>query len=96
MGKCVMDKNDLKIGDLIRFHNWGIGGFLFGVIVECEEDYYHNKVNIWRTRSSYSLNDVDAIELIEKIEDVKDYALHDFQDFLNDIKKNNITCNFCA
>lgn len=92
----IKDKNILKVGDLIWFHNGGVGGFLFGVITECEEEpYTHNKVHIWRARSKFSLNDVNAIELIKKIEDVKDYALHDFQDFLNDVKENNIKCNFC-
>lgn len=93
----ITDKSKLKVGDLIWFHNWGVGGFLFGVIVECEEEpRTHNTVRIWRVRSNFSLNSVDGIELIEKIEDVKDYALHDLQDFLNDVKEHNIYCNFCS
>ena len=23
----ITNKNELKIGDVIRFHNWGVGGF---------------------------------------------------------------------
>lgn len=84
-----IEKNKLKVGDLILFHNWGIGGFLFGVIVECEDGY-----NIWRSKSNFSLDNVDGIELIEKVEDVKDYALHDFHDFINDINEHGIYCNF--
>ena len=90
----IKDKNKLKVGDVIRFHNWGVGGFLFGLITECkEEERTHNTIHIWRARSHFSLNDVDAITLIEKIEDVKGYESHDFQDFLNDIKSNNMKCN---
>ena len=90
----VADKSILKVGDLIWFHNWGVGGFLFGVIVECDEDYYHNTIGIWRAKSSFSLDAIDGIELIKKIEDVEDYALHDFQDFLNEVEEHNIYCNF--
>ena len=86
----IADTSKLKVGDLIRFHNWGVGGFLFGVIVKCKE----KGCRIWRARSSFSLNDVDGIELIEKVEDVKDYALHDLQDFLNDVNEHGIYCNF--
>ena len=91
----ITDKSKLKVGDLIWFHNWGVGGFLFGVVMELEEeDYYHNKMGIWRARSRFSINDVDGITLIEKIEDVKNYALHDFEDFLNDVKEYGVFCNF--
>ena len=91
-------KNDLKVGDLIRFHSWGVGGFLFGVIIEHEDDLYHSKLNIWRPKDIYYLQDhgIDAIELINDIRDVKDYDLHDFQDLLNDIKKNRVYCKFCT
>ena len=91
----INNTNMLKPGDIIRFHNWGVGGFLFGVITECEkEPHTENTIHIWREKSTFSLNNVDNIELIEKIEDVQDYTLHDFYDFLNDMKKNNISNNF--
>ena len=90
----ITNKNELKIGDIIRFHNWGVGGFLFGLIAECEEEpHTHNMTHIWRARSQFSLNDVDAITLIENIEDIKGYELHDFQNFLNDVKGNNMKYN---
>lgn len=90
----VVDKSKLKVGDIIQFHNWGMGGFLFGLITECEEEpYTHNTTHIWRVRDCFSLNNVDAITLIEKIEDVKNYELHEFQDFLNDVKEHNMQCN---
>lgn len=91
----VIDKSKLKPGDLIMYHDWFSGGFLFGIIVEHEDEYYHNKLNIWRSPSSiHWLQAVDAIEIIEKIEDVKHYKLHDFHDFLSVIKEHNIQCNF--
>ena len=90
----ITNKNELKIGDIIRFHNWGVGGFLFGLIAECEEEpHTHNMTHIWRARSHFSLNDVDTITLIENIEDIKGYELHDFQNFLNDVKGNNMKYN---
>ena len=90
----ITNKNELKIGDIIRFHNWGVGGFLFGLITECEEEpCTHNTTHIWRARSHFSLNNVDAITLIENIEDIKEYELHDFKSFLNDVKENNMKCN---
>ena len=92
--KEITNKNELKIGDVIRFHNWGVGGFLFGLITECEEEpRTHNTTHIWRARSHFSLNNVDAITLIENIKDIKEYELYDFQDFLNDVKENNMKCN---
>ena len=92
----LTDKSILKVGDLISYHDWTSGGFLFGVIVEHEDEYYHSKLNIWRRPDSiHLLQAVDAIEIIEKIEDVKDYRLHDFHEFLGKIKENNIQCNFC-
>lgn len=68
---------------------------MFGVIVKCEEELFtHNTIHIWRPKSNFSLNDVDAIELIEKIDDVKEYALNDFYNFINDVEMNNVTYNF--
>ena len=53
----ITDKNKLKVGDIIRFHNWGVGGFLFGLITECEEEAHtHNTTHIWRAKSYFSLN----------------------------------------
>lgn len=92
----ITDKEKLKVGDLISYHDWTSGGFLFGVIIEHEDEYYHSKLNIWRSPNSiHWLEAVDAIEIIEKIEDVKDYRLHDLQDFLKRIEEHNIQCNFC-
>lgn len=92
----VVDKSKLKVGDLISYHDWTSGGFLFGVVVEHEDEYYHSKLNIWRSPNSiHWLQAVDAIEIIEKIEDVKDYNLHAFHDFLKTTEEHNIQCNFC-
>ena len=94
----VKDKCKLKVGDLISYHDWTSGGFLFGVIIEYEDELYHSKLNIWRPKGIYYLQDhgIDAIELINDIKDVEDYALHDLQNFLRDIKNNNIYRRFCA
>lgn len=81
--------NDLKAGDLIYFHNWGIGGFIFGVVSENEDGLY-----VWRPKSNYALESVDAIEIIENIEDVKSFALYDLIEFLDEIKRNNIVYNY--
>jgi len=93
----IPNKSKLKVGDLISYHDWTSGGFLFGVIVEQEDECYHSKLNIWRGHNSiHCLEAVDSIEIIEKIEEVKDFRLRDFQDFLNNIKEHNIYCNFCS
>lgn len=90
-----MDKNDLKVGDLISFHDWGVGGFLFGVVIEYEDKLYHNKLNIWRPKDIYFLaHGIDSIKLIEKMEDVEEYRLHEFKRFIEDVNKNRIDCNF--
>ena len=91
-----MDKNDLKAGDLIRFHDWGVGGFIFGVIIYHEDEVYHSKLNIWRPRAVYYLqaHGIDSIDLINDVSNINDYELHDFQEFLSGVKDNNIFCNF--
>ena len=91
----VTDKSKLKVGDLISYHDWTSGGFLFGVIIEYEDEHYHSNLNIWRSPNSiHLLEAVDVIEVVERIEDVKDYRLHDLHDFLNRVKQYNIFCNF--
>ena len=88
-------KRKLKAGDLISYHDWTSGGFLFGVIIEYKDERYHSNLNIWRSPNSiHLLEAVDAIEVVRRIEDVEDYRLYDLQVFLNKIKENNIYCNF--
>ena len=41
-----MNKSDLEIGDVIKFHDWGSGGFLFGIIVEQDDDLYNSKLKL--------------------------------------------------
>jgi len=93
-----MDKTKLKIGDLIRFHDWGIGGYLFGVIIEKEDEIFHSKLNIWRPRDVYYLQShgIDNIRVINNIGNVKSYEKDEFYKFLNVIKNNNIFCKFVA
>ena len=72
----ITDGSQLKVGDLIYYHDWTSGGFLFGVVVEREDEYYHSKLNIWKSPNSiHWLQAVDAITLIENIEDAKNYEL---------------------
>ena len=51
----IKNKIELKPGDLIFFHNWGVGGFLFGIVIENDkkDEYYHNKLKVWRARSTF-------------------------------------------
>ncbi len=50
-----MDKNKLKVGDVIRFHDWGVGGFLFGVMIERNDILYHSQLNNCMTKDIYFL-----------------------------------------
>lgn len=84
-----MNKSDLKVGDVIKFHDWGVGGFLFGIIVEHEDDLYCSKLNIWRPKDIYFLqaHGIDNIELIASEKDVKEYVKeYEMEDFLDLIK----------
>ena len=46
MGGTYLNKSDLEIGDVIKFHDWGSGGFLFGIIVEQDDDLYNSKLKL--------------------------------------------------
>lgn len=84
MGGTYLNKSDLEIGDVIRFHDWGSGGFLFGIIVEQDDDLYNSKLNIWRPKGIYYLqaHGIDCITLIKNEADVKAYELYDFRDLI--------------
>lgn len=90
-----MDKNELKVGDVISFHDWCVGGFLFGVIIEYEDELYHSKLNIWRPRGIYFLqaHGIDGIEVIQSIKDVEEYRLHDFKNFIKATQDERIIVN---
>lgn len=94
-----MDKNELKAGDVISFHDWGVGGRLFGIIVEHEDELYHSKLNIWRPRDIYFLlaHGIDNIELIHSLEEFREYELRDLQDIIKKAQEKNIVVNapFC-
>lgn len=85
----VEDISKLKSGDVIYFHNWGVGGFLFGIIIRAD----NNELKVWRARSKFCIDDIDAVELIKSAVDTKGYLLHDLQDIINDAKANNIDFN---
>lgn len=82
MKSKLKEKSKLKIGDIIKFHSWGVGGFLFGIIVEDAEE----GIAIWRPKTTYSLKigGIDNITIIEKKEDIEDY---EFQDLLAEVVK---------
>ena len=90
-----MNKQDLKVGDVIRFHDWGTSGFLFGIIIEQEDDLYHSKLNIWRPKDIYYLqgHGIDAITLIKDESDVNGYELHDFQDLMTEAMNSGVHYN---
>ena len=71
----LKEKPKLKIGDIIKFHSWGVGGVLFGIIVEDAEE----GIVIWRPKTTYSLKigGIDNIITIKEKEDIKDYEFHD-------------------
>lgn len=75
MKSKLKEKPKLKVGDIIKFHSWGVGGFLFGIIVEDTEE----GIAIWRPKTTYSLKigGIDNITIIKKKEDIEDYEFHD-------------------
>ncbi len=90
-----MDKNKLKVGDVIRFHDWGVGGFLFGIIIEHKDELYHSKLNIWRPKDIYFLqaHEIDHIDVIQSIEEIRESELHYFYDIIEVARNNNIFMN---
>lgn len=85
-------EDTLKPGDIIRFHNWFVGGFLFGVIKKSEIDT--NKLEIWRKKRTFCLQDVDAITIIKTIDDIQNYEKYAFNQFIQDMKSCNMTYYF--
>ena len=75
MKSKLKEKPKLKVGDIIKFHSWDVGGFLFGIIVEDTEE----GIAIWRPKTTYSLKigGIDNITIIKKKEDIEDYEFHD-------------------
>lgn len=75
MKSKLKEKPKLKVGDIIKFHSWGVGGFLFGIIVEDAEE----GIVIWRPKTAYSLKigGIDNITIIKKKTDIEDYEFHD-------------------
>ena len=91
----MTNKNALEAGDIIRFHDWGVGGFLFGVIIEHEDELYHSKLNIWRPKDIYFLQayGIDSIEIIYSLEGLSEYKLCDLQDIIIKAREKNIAVN---
>ena len=96
MDKASTDINEmhLKSGDLVRFHDWGSGGYLFGLIMEKEDEIYHSKLNIWRPMDLYYLqaHGIDDVMVIDSLDKVEDYELSEFKDFLQELIKRNMYC----
>ena len=85
----VVDKSKLKPGDVIWFYNYGIGGFLFGIVIEDED----KGLTVWRPKCKYSIDSIHAVELIESIDDVENYALYYFQEIMEEARKKEISFN---
>lgn len=90
-----MNKSDLEIGDVIRIHDWGSGGFLFGIIVEQDDDLYNSKLNIWRPKGIYYLqaHGIDGITLIKDETDVKEYEIKEFQALIKETQERDVYNN---
>lgn len=88
----IMDKEDLHIGDIIRFHCWGNGGFLFGIIIEQEVKLFTGKLNIWRPLAMYALQQhgIDGITLIKDESNVNEYELHDLRDLIKEAQNRGV------
>lgn len=95
-----MDKNELKVGDVISFHDWGVGGRLFGIIVEYEDELYHSKLNIWRPRYIYFLqaHGIDNIEIIQSLERLSEFKQCELHEIIKKAYNEGIAVNisFCA
>lgn len=91
----LVKKLGLKVGDVIRFHSRDEGA-AFGIIFEYENDTFHNEVSLWRPKEVVLLENpkIDSIKLINSIEDVDDSAKEAFHEFLDEVRTNNISCNY--
>ena len=70
-------KMKLKQGDVIRFHDWGVGGNLVGVIADLppfKDDPDNRRLNIWRPKAEYYLMSphIDCIKIIRSFKDLSD------------------------
>lgn len=91
----MTNKNALEVGDVIRFHDWGVGGNLFGIIIEYEDELYHSKLNIWRPRDIYFLHayGIDNIEIIQSLEGLSEFKQNDLKDVIKKAQDENIDVN---
>ena len=94
-------KKSLKAGDVIRFHDWGNGSILIGIIVKekLEDDYYDNEYNIWRSRDMYYLmsHGIDCIKIIKNLDDLdesEEYLKGEVFSVLCAAKSHGIKYNF--
>jgi len=81
---------------VIRFHDWGSGGFLFGIIIEQEDNLYYSKFNIWRPKDIYYLqgHGIDNITVIKDVDAVvKEYEIEEFQDLIKAAQERNVYNN---
>lgn len=94
----MTNKNALEAGDVIRFHDWGAGGNLFGIIFEYEDDLYHSKLNIWRPKDIYFLHahGIDNIEIIQSLEGLGEFKQHNLKDIIKKAQDENIKVNIMA
>lgn len=88
-----VDKDRLKVGDVISFHSWEVGGFLFGIIIEQEDEIYHGKLNIWRPGYIYYLQShgIDGIKIIHSFKGLSMYQSMDLKGLINEAKNSNIS-----
>lgn len=90
--KKYMKLDELKVGDVISFHSFAVGEFLFGIITEAKEsdEEFNSYFRIWRLKMLWYFGGIDTISLIKSIDDVDDYKRREFVDFITTAKKLNI------
>lgn len=81
-------KHNLQIGDVVKFHDWTSGGFLFGVI--------YNKEIIWRPLAVYPIwsKGIDGIQVLRTKSDIEEYQHNDLANILSIAKSRGIHYHF--
>lgn len=82
--------NELCAGDLVRFYNSGVGGFLFGIVVDQPE------LRVWMSNNRWaSLDDIASVIVLHNVDDVADhFDMQDIGTLLDQASANGVYCSF--